>query len=451
MNNPAFLNAHNAQELWHPMGHPGELRANPPVIVQSAEGVSLTDTTGHSVIDAVGGLWCVNLGFSNQAVKEAIAGQLQVLPYASAFAGLSNPPAIEAAERVIDFFRPDGMARCFFTSGGSDAVDVALRLARQYHRLRGEPGRTKFLSLKKGYHGTHWGGASVNGNPRFRQGYEPLLPGCFHLPAPYLYRNPFGAETPAQLTEHIVAAMEDEIAFQGAGSIAAFIMEPILGAGGVIVPDPALMGQLRTVCEAHGILFIADEVICGFGRTGDWSGSRHWGVKPDLMTLAKGITSAYFPVGACLMSDRVAEVFESDQSGEGAIWTGYTYSAHPVGAAAVVACLAETRRLDLASNAKARGDQLFAGLSALADRHSVIGEVRGGHGLMLGVELVADRGTKAPLAAGDVKRIHRAIYDAGVMTRIGGNNLLMSPPLILTEEEAQRIVDAIDRGLAAAA
>ncbi|MGR3490802.1 MAG: aminotransferase class III-fold pyridoxal phosphate-dependent enzyme [Shimia sp.] len=451
MKDHAFLDAHNAQELWHPMGHPGELRGNPPVIIERAEGVTLTDTMGHTVIDAVGGLWCVNLGFSNQAVKDAIAHQLQTLPYASAFAGLSNPPAIEAAERVIDLFRPDGMARCFFTSGGSDAVDVSLRIARQYHRLRGEPGRTKFLSLKKGYHGTHWGGASVNGNPRFRQGYEPLLPGCFHLPAPYLYRNPFGAETPQQLTEHIVAAMEDEIAFQGAHTIAAFIMEPILGAGGVIVPDPALMGHLRKVCEEHGILFIADEVICGFGRTGDWSGSRHWGVKPDLMTLAKGITSAYFPVGACLMSDRVAEVFESDQSGEGSIWTGYTYSAHPVGAAAVVACLAESQRLDLPTNAAARGDQLFAGLTALMEKHAVIGEVRGGHGLMLGIELVTDRASKTALGPDQVKRIHRAIYDRGVMTRIGGNNLLMSPPLVLTEAEAATIIGAIDEGLGAAA
>jgi len=444
------LHAHNAQHLWHPMGHPGELQKNAPKIITEAEGSEIIDHDGHRTVDAVGGLWCANLGYSNDVVKQAIADQLFKLPYYSAFAGTTNPKAIEASEAVVRFFADDGMARVFFTSGGSDSVDVALRLARQYHRLRGEPGRTKFLSLKKGYHGTHWGGASVNGNNRFRINYEPLLPGCFHLPAPYTYRNPFNESDPAMLAQQIAAAMEDEIAFQGAGSIAAFIMEPVLGAGGVIVPDATFMSLMRDICTRHGILMIADEVICGFGRTGDWSGSRHWGVKPDLMTCAKGITSAYFPVGACLVSEMVADVFESDQSGEGSVWTGYTYSGHPVGAAAVVATLEETMRLDVKTNAAARGTQLFAGVQALMAKHDIIGDVRGGHGLMTAIELVSDRASKEPMDAGTVKRIHEATYQAGCMVRIGGNNLLMSPPLIITEDEVSRVLSALDAGLATA-
>lgn len=447
MKDIANLKAMNAQQLWHPMGHPGELQKNAPVIIDTAEGVTITDIDGHTVVDAVGGLWCANLGYSNDVVKQAIADQLFKLPYYSAFAGTTNPQAIQAADAMVNFFKDDGMARVFFTSGGSDSVDTALRMARQYHRLRGQPGRTKFISLKKGYHGTHFGGASVNGNNRFRIGYEPLLPGCFHLPSPYAYRNPFNESDPATLAQLIAQAMEDEITFQDPSTIAAFIMEPIQGAGGVIVPDASLMGLLKDICDRHGILFIADEVICGFGRTGAWSGSRHWGVQPDMMTVAKGVTSAYFPVGACLFNDKIADVFESDQSGEGSIWHGYTYSAHPVGMAAVNACLSETVKADLKTNAAARGGQLFAGVTQLMAEFDIIGDVRGGHGLMTGIELVSDRGTKTPMDMATIKRIHRATYDAGTMVRIGGNNLLMSPPLILTEADVDRILTCLRTGL----
>ena len=449
MKDDNFLREMNARHLWHPMGHPGEQQEHAPTIIKSADGVEITDIDGHRVVDAVGGLWCTNLGYSNDAIKQAISDQLWQLPYYSAFAGTTNPPAIEASYAVQEFFAEDGMARVFFTSGGSDAVDTALRMARQYHRLRGEPTRTKFLSLKKGYHGTHWGGASVNGNNRFRITYEPLLPGCFHLPSPYTYRNPFHETDPARLAEKIAAAMVDEIEFQDPSTIAAFIMEPIQGAGGVIVPDASFMKHMREICDRYGILLISDEVICGFGRTGDWSGARHWGVQPDMMTVAKGITSAYFPVGGVLLSEMVAEVFENADAG-GAIWTGYTYSAHPVGAAAVVACLSETLRLDTKTNAAARGTQLYDGVRQLMEKYDIIGDVRGGHGLMTGIELVSDRAAKTAMDATTVKRVHKATYEAGAMVRIGGNNLLMSPPLIITEAEIARVLSALDAGFAAA-
>ncbi|MGB7319627.1 MAG: aminotransferase class III-fold pyridoxal phosphate-dependent enzyme, partial [Planktotalea sp.] len=404
----------------------------------------------HKTVDAVGGLWCVNLGYSNDVVKEAIAKQLYDLPYYSAFAGTSNPPAIEASYAVREFFEPDGMVRAFFTSGGSDSVESCLRLARQYHRLRGEPTRTKFISLKKGYHGTHFGGASVNGNNRFRIAYEPLLAGCYHLPSPYPYRNPFNETDPAQLAQNIAAAFEDEVQFQGANTIAAFIMEPIQGAGGVIVPDASFMGLMREICDRHGILMISDEVITGFGRTGSWSGARHWGVQPDMMSTAKGITSGYFPVGAALFNEKVADVFEKSDSAEGGIYHGYTYSAHPVGAAAVTACLAETVRLDLKTNAAARGKQLFEGCQALAAKHDIIGDVRGGQGLMTGLELVSDKAAKTPMDPGTVKRIQHATYEAGAMVRMGPPNILMSPPLTISEAEVNTILGALDKGLSAA-
>lgn len=447
MKDDNFLRENNARHLWHPMGHPGDMQANPPTVITGAHGSTIRDMDGHEVVDAVGGLWCVNLGYSNDKIKDAIAKQLYDLPYYSAFAGTTNPTAIEASYMVREFFAEDGMERVFFTSGGSDSVDTCLRLARQYHRLRGEPNRTKFMSLKKGYHGTHFGGASVNGNNRFRLNYEPLLPGCFHLPAPYTYRNPFDETDPARLAQLIAKAAEDEIMFQGPGSIAAFIMEPILGAGGVIVPDASFMKLMRDICDRHGILMIADEVITGFGRSGDWSGSRHWGVKPDMMSTAKGITSGYIPVGAALMSGKVAEVFEKSDA-EGAIFHGYTYSAHPVGAAAVVACLEETQRLNTAANAGPRGTQLYEGVKALAEKYDFIGDVRGGHGLMTGIELVSDKAAKTPMDMGTMKRIHKATYDAGCMVRLGMNNILMSPPLVITEAEVDQVLGALDAGFA---
>ncbi|MEP6019657.1 MAG: aminotransferase class III-fold pyridoxal phosphate-dependent enzyme [Paracoccaceae bacterium] len=449
MKDDNFLRANNAQHLWHPMGHPGDSREMPPIIITKADGSQIEDIDGHKVVDAVGGLWCVNLGYSNNKVKEAISKQLYDLPYYSAFAGTTNPTAIEASYAVREFFAEDGMSRVFFTSGGSDSVETCLRLARQYQRLKGQPTRTKFLSLKKGYHGTHFGGASVNGNNRFRKAYEPLLAGCHHMPAPHTYRNPFNETDPARLAQAIAQTMEDEIEFQGAENIAAFIMEPILGAGGVIVPHDTFMPMIRDICDRHGILMIADEVICGFGRTGSWTGSRHWGVKPDMMSTAKGITSGYFPVGAALLSEEVAQVFEnSDESG--AIFHGYTYSAHPVGAAAVTACLEETVRLDTKTNAAARGTQLFDGVTRLKEKYDIIGDVRGGHGLMTAIEFVSDKNNKTPLDTATMKRIQKTVYENGAMVRIGGNNIMMSPPLIIFEDEINQVLAALEKGIKSA-
>ncbi len=450
MKDSNFLNENNARHLWHPMAHPGAMQDNPPRIITSAAGSKITDHTGKEVVDAVGGLWCVNVGYSCQPIKDAIAEQVNTLPYYSAFGGTSNAPAIELSYELREMFAPDGMARAFFTSGGSGSVETALRLSRQYHKIKGEPGRTKFLSLKKGYHGTHFGAASVNGNNRFRINYEPLLPGCFHVPSPYPYRNPFDESDPERLADLCVAAAADEIAFQDPATISCFIMEPIQGAGGVIVPHESFMPKMRALCEENGILFIADEVICGFGRTGDWSGSRHWGVQPDMMTMAKGITSGYFPFGACMVSEAVAEVFETGSPEMASIFHGYTYSAHPVGAAASLACIRETQRIDTRPNAAARGSQLYEGMVALKEKHHLIGDVRGGHGLMTGVELVTDREAKTPAPAELMMRVYEAAYEAGALIRVGANNFMMSPPLVIDEDEVQTIIDALDAGLAAA-
>ena len=446
MKDSNYLKERNAKSIWHPMAHPADSLNNPPTIVTEAEGTRISDVDGHQVVDAVGGLWNVNLGYSCEPVKAAIANQLDRLPYYSIFRGTSNDCVIELGDMLQDFFAPDGLTRAFYTSGGSDSVETALRLARQYHKIKGHEARTKYLSLKKGYHGTHFGGASVNGNANFRTAYEPLMPGCFHIPAPYTYRNPFNETDPERLAQLCLQALEDEIAFQGANTIAALIMEPILGAGGVIPPHESFMPGVRKICDQHGILLIADEVITAFGRTGSWTGSRHWGVKPDFMCTAKAITNGYFPFGAVMIADDVVEVFEGDTEGKAAIGHGYTYSGHPVGAAAAIACVTETLRLNVKDNAAARGQQLFEGLQKLYDDFDVIGDVRGGHGLMCALELVSERATKKPIDKATPVKLQKAAYESGAMIRVSGPNVILSPPLVLTTEDVDTILAALRSG-----
>ncbi|MEM8978610.1 MAG: aminotransferase class III-fold pyridoxal phosphate-dependent enzyme [Pseudomonadota bacterium] len=445
MKDSNFLKENNGRYFWQPMGHPGVAQTTPPIIFNEADGVDVIDIDGHRVVDAVGGLWNVNLGYSNTVIKDAMKAQIDALPYYSAFKGTTNDKAIELSYLMQEFFAPDGLSRSFFTSGGSDSVEVALKLARQYHRIKGHGARTKFISLLKGYHGTHFGGASVNGNAKFRNSYEPLIAGCFHVPAPYTYRNPWNESDPEKLAQLAAQALDDEITFQGANTVAAFIMEPVLGAGGVIPPHPSYMGLVREICDRHGVLLIADEVITGFGRTGDPSGVRHWGVKPDLMTLAKAITSGYFPFGAVMISDAVAEVFESADA-SGSVDTGYTYSGHPIGAATAVATLNETNRIAPWTNAAPRGAELKAGLQELQLEHDVIGDVRG-EGLMCGMELVSDRDAKTPLDPNEAMRFQKAAYEAGAMIRVSGHNVLFSPPLIVSSNDIDRILTAVKAGL----
>ncbi|WLE00723.1 aspartate aminotransferase family protein (plasmid) [Agrobacterium leguminum] len=446
MSDTNFLIENNARHLWHPMAHPAEMQANPPRIISAGEGVEITDVHGKKVLDAVGGLWNVNLGYSAEPIKKAIRDQLDELPYYSVFRGTSNEPLIALSYELAEWFKEDGLVRSFFTSGGSDSVETALRLARQYHKINGQPERTKFVSLKKGYHGTHFGGASVNGNANFRRQYEPLLPGVFHLAAPFTYRNPFNTSDGAEIAQAIARQFEDEIAFQGADTIAALIVEPVLGAGGVIVPHETFMPLMRQICDRHGILLIADEVITAFGRTGAWTGSRLWNVQPDLMSTAKAITNGYFPFGAVMISQKVADVFEGDKTGAAAISHGYTYSGHPVGAAAALATLKETKRLNVAANAAARGAELLAGLRELEAKHELVGDVRG-KGLMAALELVSDRDKKTAASKAILQKVQDVAYDSGVLVRTSGANVIMSPPLVITANDVKRILAALDTAL----
>ncbi len=445
---PDELKAANAKYLWHPMAHPQGMREQPPDIIARGEGSWIWDIDGHRMVDGVGGLWSANLGFGRREIRDAITAQLDELAFYNTFRGTTHPRAIELSTRLVKLMEPDGVAAVLFGNGGSDAVETALKIARQYWKLQGQADRVKFIALRQGYHGVHFGGASVNGNTNFRRAYEPLLPGCFHVDTPWLYRNPY-TEDPERLAEICAELLDREITFQSADTVAAFIAEPVQGAGGVIVPPANYWPLIRKVCDKHGVLLIADEVVTGFGRTGHMFGTRMWGVKADLWCLAKGISSGYLPLGATAIGSRVAEGFLKGDAGLGSIGHGYTYSGHPVAAAAGLATLDILEREDVVGNAARQGEHLMARLRDIASRSRLVGDVRG-VGLMVCLELVADQGKKTPLPRGakEVTAVARSAYRRGAMVRTSGSNIIMSPALTISREEIDALCDALDGAFA---
>jgi putrescine---pyruvate transaminase len=445
----AELKAENAQHLLHPMAHPGSVRDMPPDIIVRGDGSWIWDVDGHRLVDGVGGLWCANLGFGHKEVRDAIVAQLDELPFFNTFRGATHPRAIELSQRLVSLMAPDGVASVHFSSGGSDAVEGALKLARQYWKLRGQSDRTKFISLRQGYHGTHFGGASVNGNTAFRRAYEPLLPGCFHVDTPWLYRNPY-TQDPEKLGQICAELLEREINFQGPDTVAAFIAEPVQGAGGVIVPPANYWPLVRQICDKYGVLLIADEVVTGFGRTGHMFGTRLWGVNADMWCLAKGISSGYIPLGATAVSAKVMIPFNSGDPVLGTINHGYTYGAHPLAAAAALATLDVIERDQIPERAAREGEYFLARLHALEKRHRLIGSVRG-VGLMAGIEIVADKATRAPFPRGapELARVHRETYRRGAMIRLSGANIILSPALTIERSQIDLLCDALDGAFAA--
>ena len=443
------LKQDNAEYQWHPMAHPAAMKKAKPDIVARGEGCWIWDVDGHKLLDGVGGLWASNLGHSATAVRDAIVAQLDELPFYNTFRGTSHPRAIELSAQLVKMMEPDGVASVMFSSGGSDAVETALKLARQYHKLRGEKDRFKFISLRQGYHGVHFGGMSVNGNTNFRRAYEPLLPGCFHIDTPWLYRNPYTSD-PLELGEICAELLEREIVFQGPDTVAAFIAEPVQGAGGVIVPPANYWPLVRKICDKHGVLLIADEVVTGFGRTGHLFGTRLWSVNADLWCLAKGISSGYVPLGATAISHKVAQVFNDDKSGQAAVGHGYTYSAHPVAAAAALATLEQIQALDVPGNAGRVGAVMQERLRQLEKTCSFVGNVRG-VGLMLGIEMVDDKALRTPMPrSSDIPaRVAKEAYQRGLMVRISGPNLILSPPLVISAEEINHLCDVLEASFAA--
>jgi putrescine---pyruvate transaminase len=446
---PAELKAANARYLWHPMAHPKSMLETPPDIIVRGEGSWIWDVDGHKLVDGIGGLWSANLGFGRREIRDAMVAQLDELAYYNVFRGTTHARAIELSERVVKLMQPDGVEAVFFSNSGSDAVEGALKLARQYWKLKGQADRTKYIALRQGYHGVHFGGMSLNGNTNFRRPYEPLLPGCFHVDTPWLYRNPY-TDDPVRLGEICAELLEREIIFQGPDTVAAFIAEPVQGAGGVIVPPPNYWPLVRKICDKHGVLLIADEVVTGFGRTGHLFGTRLWGVQADLWCLAKGISSGYVPLGATAISAKIVQAFAAADPTLGTVTHGYTYSAHPVAAAAALATLDILESEDIAGNAGREGAYLLQRLQAMGKRFKLIGDVRG-IGLMVCIEMVADKATKAPFGRGakEVSMVAREAYRRGAMVRTSGANIILSPALTIARAQIDLLCDVLEAAFAA--
>jgi putrescine---pyruvate transaminase len=423
----------NAQHMLHPMVDPKVPQNNPPLILERGDGVHIFDIDGKRYLDTVASLWNVNVGHNRPEIIAAITAQLGKLSYYSTFQNTSNSPAIELSSRLMTLFAQEKMAKVLFSSGGSDAIETAMKMARQYWKLEGKAERVKFLSLKWGYHGVHFGGASINGNPRFRTAYEPLMPGCFQVETPYVYRNPWNESDPAKLAALCVADLERAILYQDPQTIAAFVAEPVQGAGGVIVPHESYWPAVRKLLDKHGILLISDEVVTGFGRIGSMCGARAWGVAPDMMAMAKGINSGYVPLGATLVNERVASAWNKPDL-PAAIMHGYTYSGH------ALACAAANANLDIvaAENLPARSAEIGAYFNERLKellRYDHVGDVRG-MGLMAAVEFVTSKDSKEMLNAPKyINAMVSAAFDAGAIVRASGNRLILSPPLVFSRAD----------------
>ncbi len=435
------------QTFWNPMVHPGDPRSRNGIEIVKGDGNYVQNREGDWLVDGVGGLWNVNVGHNRAEVKKAITDQLDELEYFQIFDGIAHPRVRELSDLIIEMTKPEGMAKVMYSSGGSDAVETALKVARQYWKAVGQSQRYKFISLKQGYHGVHFGGASVNGNTVFRTNYEPMLPGCIHIDTPWLYRNPWNCEDPEELGQLCAKQLEAEILFQGPETVAAFIAEPVQGAGGVIVPPANYWPLIREVCDKYGVLLIADEVVTGFGRSGSMFGVRGWGVAADIQCFAKGINSGYIPLGATVVNERVAKGIESCDNFSGAVMHGYTYSGHPVACAAALASLKIVQEENLPENAGKQGADLLAKLiDALHDFPSV-GELRG-KGLMVAIDLVTDKTTREPIdpMSGFANRVAAVALREGVIVRPVGTKIILSPPLTIGEEEVNKIVAALKQG-----
>lgn len=436
------------QHLWHANVQHRGLEARPPLEITRAEGCYIYDADGRRYLDAMAGLFCVNVGYGRKQIAAAVAEQMAKLPYYPLTQ--SHGPGAQLAGRLAAML-PKGLGRVFFVNSGSEAVETALKIARQYGR-QAHPGqnRYKIIARHRGYHGWTMGAASATGQILRKQAFEPLVPGFLHVPPPDHYRCSFCASESA-CTLACANEIERVIRLEGPETVAAVILEPVIGGGGIFPAPPGYLEQVREICDRHGVLLILDEVITGFGRTGRRFGFEHAGVRPDILTVAKGITSAYLPLAAAVTTDEVFEVFRKGQSDEVKFTQVSTFGGHPVSCAAALANLEILTGERLWENSARMGDYLMEKLAAL---HSPwIGEIRG-RGLLIGMEMVADRETRAPLPEATMVQFQKAIRDAGVIA--GRNNdtvpgycnvLILSPPLILKREEADEIVRAIGKGL----
>ncbi len=426
-----------------------------PRIMADSRGVTVTDDQGKTLIDGVAGLWCVNIGYGRDAVVDAMARQARRLPYFHTFTSMSNEPQIRLADRLLRLApkAADGerMSKVFFGNSGSDANDTQIKLVWFYNNLRGKPEKKKIISRKRAYHGTTIASGSLTGIPVYHKAFDLPLPFVVYTETPDPYWGPQAMPEGSDRSEAgyvawLAAELEALILREGPETIGAMIAEPIMGAGGVIVPPKGYFQAIQPILKKYDILLIADEVICGFGRLGTMFGCEALGMEPDLISVAKGLTSGYFPMSACLISDKLWRVMRDASAEHGVFGHGFTYSGHPVGAAAALANLDIIETEGLVQNAGEVGQYMMNRIEQTFADHPLVGHIRG-RGLLAGIELVADKANRTPFPP--TRRVAAEIVKEamaeGLIARAlpGGDIVALSPPLTVTRADIDAILDRL--------
>jgi adenosylmethionine-8-amino-7-oxononanoate aminotransferase len=430
--------------VWHQMsGRPPA--GSGPIIIEQGDGAWVTDVDGNRYLDGLSGQWCVNVGYGRKRLADAAAAQLTKLAFHPLTRG--HVPAIELGERLDALL--GGNRASYYANSGSEANELAFKLVRQFHQLNGEPHRFKVIARYRAYHGSTLGAMSATGQALRRYGYEPAAPGFLHVAPPDPYRDGIAPDDLEEYGRRCAADLERTILFELPETVAAVIMEPIITGGGVIVPPDSYLPAVKASCERHGVLLIVDEVICGFGRTGTWFGHEQAGIRPDIVTMAKGITGAYIPLAATVVDQEIFGAFPADPADTGRLRHINTFGGHPAGCAVALETIAIMEEEGLLERSATKGAELQQRLRDALGDHPLVGDIRG-RGLLVGIELVADKATRKPVertvSAGLVAAAQQRglLLGRNVDTAAGLDNVLaLAPPLSLTDEDADHIVDVL--------
>ncbi|MEC8729110.1 MAG: aminotransferase [Candidatus Puniceispirillales bacterium] len=452
MNKPERF-APNSQEAkdiayhFHPYTNPAQLSEQGPMILNKGKGVYVYDSDGKDYIEGLAGLWCTSFGFSEPELVKAATKQMEELPYYHSFTAKTHNPAINLAEKLIAI-APEGLDKVFFCNSGSEANDTAIKMVWYYHAATGKPEKRKMISRKGGYHGVTLAASSLTGLPYVQQGFSLPLDFAKHTTSPNYFQGAHEGESEADFVKRCMNDLEDMIAEEGADTIGAFIAEPLMGAGGVILPPEGYFEALQPILKKHDILLIADEVICGFGRTGNMWGSETYGLKPDILTCAKALSSAYMPISAVLVSDEIASGMAVQAEKLGQFGHGYTYSAHPVPAAVALRTIELMEERNIIDHVRDIAP-LFAERIDRLNAYSSVGHTRR-IGLIGAMEFVAEPNTriKADPKHKVAARAMKLIQDAGVIVRaLPIDGIAFCPPLIITADEINLMFDRIESAM----
>ena len=448
---PNSLSARDVAYTLHPYTNLDVHRTRGPLTITRGEGIYVWDEDGKRYLEGLAGLWCTSLGFSEQRLVEAAKAQMEKLPYMHIFAHRSTEPVIELNEKLISM-APEGLAHVFLTNSGSEAIDTAIKFVWYYNNAVGRPQKKKIISRKRGYHGITVAGGSLTAIPLMQNDFDlPVSDRFLHTETPSYYRCGLAQESEEQFCDRIVASLEQLILDEGPDTVAAFFAEPVMGAGGVIVPPAGYYRKVQAVLKKYDILFLADEVICGFGRTGNCWGSQTFDLKPDLLTCAKQLSSAYLPIAAVMISEKIFDAFIEQSKKHGALGMGYTYGGHPVPAAVALETLKIYEERDTFGHVRTVAPRFQQRLKAL-EAHPLVGEARG-VGLIGGLEIVADKASKAqfpPETRAAMAVTERALAHGLMVRPLPMDSIGICPPLIIEEAQIDELFDALEQGLAEA-